>query len=140
MHWCVRPTEKDGGQGPWCFHDDRYYHWEQWDWPAGLTGCSLDQDDSPDEPTHTPEPTSTPELSPTPTQPPVASPIAGYSDPTRWEGRTLNIAAWGGDYQNAQNDAFFKPFAAATGASIEEKVADIGGFVTRSNPKMSSGT
>ncbi len=54
--------------------------------------------------------------------------MPAYTDPTRWEGRTLNIAAWGGDYQNAQNEAFFKPFTAATGASIEEKVADIGGL------------
>lgn len=93
---------------------------------AGLTGCSLDENNSPDEPTHTPEPSPTPELSPTPTQPPVASPVPGYSDPTRWEGRTLNVAAWGGDYQDAQKEAFFEPFSAATGATIEEKVADIG--------------
>ena len=95
---------------------------------AGLGGCTLDEDDPPNAPTHTPDPSPTPELSPTPTQPPVASPVAGYADPTRWEGRTLNIAAWGGDYQHAQNEAFFKPFSAATGASIEEKVADIGGL------------
>ncbi|MEZ4529785.1 MAG: extracellular solute-binding protein [Thermomicrobiales bacterium] len=93
---------------------------------TGLAGCTLDDSESPGAPTNTPEPTPTAELSPTPTQPPVASPVPGYADPTRWQGRTLNIAAWGGDYQNAQNEAFFKPFAAATGASIEEKVADIG--------------
>lgn len=92
----------------------------------GLTGCSLDRSESPDAPTQTAEPSPTAELSPTPTQPPIASPVPGYSDPTRWAGRTLNIAAWGGDYQDAQHDAFFEPFAAATGASIEEKVADIG--------------
>lgn len=95
---------------------------------AGLTGCSLDDSQSPSEPTNTPEPSPTPELTPTPTQPPVASPVPAYTDLTRWKGRTLNIAAWGGDYQNAQNEAFFKPFSAATGASIEEKVADIGGL------------
>lgn len=95
---------------------------------AGLSACSLDQDDDPDAPTQTPEPTPTPELSPTPTQPPVASPVPGYADTTRWEGRTLNIAGWGGDYQNAQEAAFFKPFAEATGASIEQKVADIDGL------------
>lgn len=93
---------------------------------AGLTGCSLERGDSPGDPTHTPEPTATAELSPTPTQPPVASPVPAYADPTRWEGRTLNVATWGGDYQDAQNEAFFEPFTAATGASIEEKVADIG--------------
>lgn len=74
----------------------------------------------------TPEPSPTEELTPTPTQPPVASPVAGYGDPTRWNGRTLTIAAWGGDYQEAQDDAFFKPFSAATGAAIQQKVADIG--------------
>lgn len=95
---------------------------------AGLAGCTLDEEESPNEPTHTPEPSPTPELSPTPTQPPIGSPVPGYADPTRWQGRTINIAAWGGDYQDAQNDAFFKPFSAATGASIEEKVADIGGL------------
>jgi putative spermidine/putrescine transport system substrate-binding protein len=95
---------------------------------AGLTGCTLDGNDDPNEPTNTPEPTPTAELSPTPTQPPLASPVAGYADPARWEGRTLNIAAWGGDYQDAQKEAFFEPFATATGASIEEKVADIGGL------------
>ncbi len=93
-----------------------------------MTGCSLDGSPSPDEPTNTPEPSPTPELTPTPTQPPVASPVPAYTDSTRWKGRTLNIAAWGGDYQDAQNEAFFKPFSAATGASIEEKVADIGGL------------
>jgi putative spermidine/putrescine transport system substrate-binding protein len=95
---------------------------------AGLTGCSLTDEDSPSAPTETPEPTPAPELTPTPTQEPIASPIPGYADPARWEGRTLSIAAWGGDYQNAQSAAFFEPFAAATGASIQEKVADIDGL------------
>ncbi|MCA9860127.1 MAG: hypothetical protein KC438_10410, partial [Thermomicrobiales bacterium] len=92
---------------------------------AGLTGCTLDRSDTPNSPTETPEPTPTPELSPTPTQEPIASPVPGYADPTRWNGRTLSIAAWGGDYQDAQHEAFFKPFAAATGATVQEKVADI---------------
>ena len=109
MHGCIGHSV-DTAVDSWGYHDVRFFLWEQSGWPAGLTGCSLDESDSPNEPTHTPEPSPTPELSPTPTQPPVASPVPGYADPTRWEGRTLNIAAWGGDYQNAQNDAFFKPF------------------------------
>lgn len=95
---------------------------------AGLSACSLDGSDDSNDPTNTPEPSPTPELSPTPTQEPVASPVPGYADAVRWTGRTLNVAAWGGDYQNAQEEAFFKPFSAATGASIEQKVADIGGL------------
>jgi putative spermidine/putrescine transport system substrate-binding protein len=92
---------------------------------AGVSGCSLQKSDS-SESTATPEPSPTEELTPTPTQPPIASAVAGYGDPARWNGRTLTVAAWGGDYQDAQDDAFFKPFSAATGASIQQKVADIG--------------
>jgi len=81
----------------------------------GLTGCSLDRSESPDAPTQTAEPSPTAELPPTPPQPPIASPVPGYSDPTRWAGRTLNIAAWGGDYQDAQHDAFFAAFRDSAG-------------------------
>lgn len=91
---------------------------------AGISGCTL-RDEAPARPTSTAEPSPTPELSPTPTQPPIASPIPAYDDPTRWVGRTLTIAGWGGDYQEAQNTAFFQPFSAATGATIQQKVADI---------------
>lgn len=91
---------------------------------AGLSGCSL-QENNPAQPTLTPEPTPTEAPSPTPTQPPIASPIPAYGDPTRWAGRTLTVAAWGGDYQEAQNTAFFEPFSLATGATIQQKVADI---------------
>jgi putative spermidine/putrescine transport system substrate-binding protein len=94
---------------------------------AGISGCTLQDSDS-SRATETPEPTATEELTPTPTQPPIASPVPGYGDPTRWNGRTLTVAAWGGDYQEAQDDTFFKPFSAATGASIQQKVADIGGL------------
>jgi putative spermidine/putrescine transport system substrate-binding protein len=92
---------------------------------AGFSGCTL-QDNNSSDSTATPEPAPTEELSPTPTQPPIASPVAAYGDPARWEGRTLTVAAWGGDYQEAQDDAFFKPFSEATGATIQQKVADIG--------------
>lgn len=90
-----------------------------------MSGCTLQESGSSDS-TATPEPSPTPELSPTLTQPPITSPVPGYGDPLRWEGRTLTVAAWGGDYQDAQDNAFFEPFSTATGASIQQKVADIG--------------
>ncbi len=40
-------------------------------------------------------------------------------------GRVITIASWGGDYQDAQREAFFAPFAEATGATVQEKVADL---------------
>lgn len=90
---------------------------------AGATACGGDSGDDPPAATATTEPSPTPELTPTPTQAPIASPVAGYSDPTKWAGRTLTIAAWGGDYQDAQEETFFDPFAEATGVSIQIKRA-----------------
>ncbi len=78
------------------------------------------------EATATPEPSETPDLTPTPTQDTIASPVAGYSDPEKWQGRTLTIAAWGGDYQDAQEEAIFDPYAEATGVKIQIKRADLG--------------
>src|SRR5262245_38927228 len=72
------------------------------------------------------EPTATTEPEPTATQDVISSPIAGYSDPQKWEGRTLSVASWGGDYQEAQKLAFFTPFEEATGVSIQIKQADLG--------------
>jgi len=92
---------------------------------AGLAGCTP-TGNQPSEATTTPEPSPTEAPSPTPTQPPIASPLPAYGDPTRWAGRTLTIATWGGDYQEAQEAAFFTPFSTATGATIQLKVADIG--------------
>lgn len=85
-----------------------------------LAACSRGDDTE-----TTPEPTSTPGVSPAPTQEPIASPVPGYVDPTRWTGRTLAIAGWGGDYQSAQDEAFFTPFQEMTGAQIQIKRADI---------------
>jgi putative spermidine/putrescine transport system substrate-binding protein len=92
---------------------------------AVLGSCSLTEDDAPPAPTETPEPTPTPEVSPTPTQEPIASPVPGFGDPERWAGRVITVASWGGTYQDAQRAAFFEPFAQATGASVQEKVADL---------------
>jgi putative spermidine/putrescine transport system substrate-binding protein len=101
---------------------------------AGLDACGGGGNEKSPQPTATPElsptpePSPTPKLSPTPTQDVIASPVAGYSDPTKWQGRTLTVAAWGGDYQDAQEQAFFDPFAAATGVKIQIKRADLGGL------------
>ncbi len=91
------------------------------------TGCSMidDDEDGPPPPTETPEPTPTPEVTPTPTQVAIGSPVPGFSDPERWTGRVITVASWGGDYQEAQREAFFAPFEEATGATVQEKVADL---------------
>jgi putative spermidine/putrescine transport system substrate-binding protein len=94
---------------------------------AGLTACGYD-DEGNRTPSETPKPRETAELEPTATQDTIGSPVAGYSDPTRWEGRTLTVGTWGGDYQDAQKAAFFDPFTAATGASVQDKVADLDGL------------
>lgn len=83
----------------------------------GLAACAEDADD-PEEivATPTPEPTQAP---PTPTQPPIASPVAGYLDPARWADRTLTVATAGvGDYLDALTEAFFEAFEVATGAVV----------------------
>lgn len=77
-------------------------------------------------PTPTTTPSPTPELTPTPTQEVIASPVPGYSDSTRWAGRALTIAVWGGPYEEAQRAAFFEPFALATGVTIQTQTAEIG--------------
>ncbi len=75
------------------------------------------------------EPKPLPSVRPSPpapaaTQPPVLSPVPGYLDPARWTGRTLTVASQGGDYQQAQTEAFFDPFALATGALVRQEPAD----------------
>lgn len=90
----------------------------------GLVGCGRDD---PAEPTDEAEaentlPTLPTQLPPTPTQPPLSSPVAGYLDPARWQGRTLVVASPGvGVYLDALEAAFFEPFAAATGATVQHQ-------------------
>ena len=57
---------------------------------------------------------------------PLASPVAGFLDPSRWRGRALTVASQGGDYQQAQDDAYFAPFQAATGATISQDTTVLG--------------
>ncbi len=87
---------------------------------ALLAGCGGDGNDAAETPTASP--TLTP--APTATQDVIQTPVAGYSDPARWQGRTLTFAARGGDYQEAQQTYFVDPFAAATGVSVQVKTAD----------------
>ncbi|HQY30600.1 MAG TPA: extracellular solute-binding protein [Thermomicrobiales bacterium] len=91
---------------------------------VGLAACGGDSETKPTPAVPELPPTSTPVA--VSTQPILGSPVAGYSDPIRWQGRTLNIAGWGGDIQTAQAEAFFKPFGAATGADVQIKKADLG--------------
>lgn len=95
---------------------------------GGLTGCIRSEEENPSDATATVTQTATPEMSPTPTQEAIVDAVAGYSDPTKWQGRTLTIAGWGGDYQNAQEAAFFNPFAEATGVTIQIKAAELAGL------------
>lgn len=81
-----------------------------------LAACADDDD----------EPTSTPEEQPEATATPVlVESVPGFDDPTRWEGRTLTVTSWGGDYQDAQAAAFFEPFERLTGAQIVTATTDL---------------
>jgi putative spermidine/putrescine transport system substrate-binding protein len=88
-----------------------------------LAGC-VSGDDDPTKAPETPTPTAPPEPTPAPTQEPITTPVAGYTSPDKWAGRTLVFAGRGGDYQSAQEDALLDPFALATGADIQIKIAD----------------
>ncbi len=69
-------------------------------------------------------PTPTVLADPTPT-PVLVEAVPGYDDPTRWEGQTLMVTSWGGEYQEAQGRAFFEPFERLTGASISIDPTDL---------------
>jgi putative spermidine/putrescine transport system substrate-binding protein len=84
-------------------------------------GCSDDGEGA--APTETPTPS---EAAPTATQPPITSPVPGYGNPRRWAGRTLTVASLGGEYQDAQEEAIFAPFAEATAVEVRTKLMDLG--------------
>jgi putative spermidine/putrescine transport system substrate-binding protein len=92
---------------------------------ALLAGCAGIGDDDPTAIPETPTATAPPEPTPVPTQEPITTPVAGYTSATKWSGRTLAFAGRGGDYQEAQEEAIFDPFALATGADIQIKIADV---------------
>jgi putative spermidine/putrescine transport system substrate-binding protein len=67
-----------------------------------------------------------PESTPTPVLP-IGSPVAavpGFDDPTRWAGRVLRVAAWGGEVQAALRSSVWQPFASATGCTVHEVTTD----------------
>ena len=51
--------------------------------------------------------------------------VQGYDNPTVWQGRTLTVTSWGGEYEDAQQRAIFEPFERLTGAQIEVTATDI---------------
>jgi putative spermidine/putrescine transport system substrate-binding protein len=77
---------------------------------AALVGCGGDDT----------SPTSTP-IKPAGT--PVVV-VPNFDDPTRWSGRVLRVAAWGGEVQTALRDAVWQPFATATGCTVQELTTD----------------
>ena len=85
--------------------------------PLLLTACG--EEDVPDLPVETPTPAPT-QAEPTPTMEAVASPVSGYLDPNRWEGRTLRVATAGvADFLDDLTECFFDAFEQDTGASVE---------------------
>ncbi|MEA2523776.1 MAG: putative spermidine/putrescine transport system substrate-binding protein [Thermomicrobiales bacterium] len=50
--------------------------------------------------------------------------VPDYDDPTRWAGRVLRVAAWGGEVQTALRNAVWQPFAVATGCKVQELTTD----------------
>lgn len=72
---------------------------------------------------------ATTQLPPTPTQPPINSPVAGYLDPSRWKGRSIQVVTPGvGAYVDALKSAFFTPFEQATGAKVQHASFGRDGF------------
>lgn len=95
---------------------------------AGLGGLALSgcgSDDNPVDAVATTEilPTPLPTQAPAvPTQPPIASPVAGYRDPRRWIGRSITVASPAlGEYLDAMTQAFFDAFAESTGATVRHQ-------------------
>lgn len=80
-----------------------------------LPGCRSDDDDA------------TPAVTPTPTldTESLVPAVPGYDNPTVWEGHTLTITSWGGEYEDAQRQAIFEPFERLTGAKIDVGATDI---------------
>lgn len=83
----------------------------------GLVACA--DEETPDLPVETPTPMPT-QAEPTPTQEAIASPVAGYQDPTRWQDRTLTVATAGvSGFLDSMTEAFFGAFERDTGATVE---------------------
>jgi putative spermidine/putrescine transport system substrate-binding protein len=81
-----------------------------------LPGCRNDDD----EPTPGPTATATREAEEV-----IVTAVAGYDNPAVWEGRSLTVTSWGGEYEDAQRRAIFEPFERLTGATIEVTATDV---------------
>lgn len=85
--------------------------------PLALVACGEEDDPLLPIATETPAPT---QAQPTPTQEPVASPVGGYQDPARWEGRTITIASAGvAEFLDDMTESFFQAFSNDTGCAVE---------------------
>ncbi|HYI16112.1 MAG TPA: extracellular solute-binding protein, partial [Thermomicrobiales bacterium] len=81
-----------------------------------LPACRGDDDNPPADATAT-TPPETDEV--------MVTAVPGYDNPTVWEGRTLTVTSWGGEYEDAQRNAIFEPFERLTGAQIDVSATDI---------------
>lgn len=57
----------------------------------------------------------------------LGSPVAqvpGYADPAKWAGRTVRVAAFGGEVQSALRQVVWDGFAAATGCRVVDGATD----------------
>lgn len=55
----------------------------------------------------------------------VVGGVPGYDNPTVWEGRSIIVTSWGGEYEDAQQRAIFDPFERLTGVRIETAATSI---------------
>lgn len=81
-----------------------------------VPACMNDGDDSPPDATITASP-ETNEV--------MVTAVPGYDNATVWEGRTLTVTSWGGEYEDAQRQAIFEPFERLTGAKVSVSATDI---------------
>jgi putative spermidine/putrescine transport system substrate-binding protein len=88
-----------------------------------LASCGFGGGSNDPEPTPEPTPTIPATQAPLkPTQEPIVSPVAGYLDPARWEGRSIVVASPAlGDTLDAVTEAFLDAFAIATGAVVRHQ-------------------
>lgn len=85
--------------------------------PLALVGCG----DETEKPNLAIDPTVPPtQAPPTPTQESLASPVAGYQDQNRWQGRSLTVATAGlAGFLDDLHDCFLQAFSRDTGCAVE---------------------
>lgn len=65
--------------------------------------------------------------------PSAAVPVSG--DPGRWSGRSVRVAAYGGEVEEALRTAVWEPFAAATGCTVLPVAADRAALAATPSPE-----